>query len=189
MELLSFFSIKKMFRSLDLLRNQCKGRNERNVWKGKKIMPNPARCVYYFDNRFLMAWEKVIPISFPIFWGGNAFAAGEANFGQAMYRSLERSPQDTRYGFDLYSAQASLICLTARWSLLRRLSAFWIMSFEIVKAFWIRFCSWESFIGFYIWYYPISEIIAWLFTVGVRISWKSCVGKGALPRYHLVPPT
>ena len=25
-----------------------------------------------------------------------------------MYRSLERSPQDTRDGFDLYSAQASL---------------------------------------------------------------------------------
>ena len=155
------------------------GKEREKRLKREKIMLNPARCVYYFDNRFLMAWEKVIPISFPIFWGGNAFAAGEANFGQAMYRSIERSPQDTRYGFDLYSAQASLICLTARWSLLRRLSAFWIMSLEIVKVFWIRFCSWESFIGFYIWYYPISEIIAWLFTVGVRISWKSCVGKGA----------
>ena len=196
MELLSFFSIKKMFRSPDLLRNQCKGRNERNVWKGKKIMPNPARCVYYFDNRFLMAWEKVIPISFPIFFCfflfcfGNAIAAGEANFEQAMHRSLERSPQDTRDGFDLYSAQASLICLTARWSLLRRLSAFWIISFEIDKVFWIRFSSWESFIGFYIWRYPISEIIACLSTFGVRISWKSCVQEREhLPRYDLVPPT
>ena len=119
---------------------------------------------------------------FFFFFFGNAFSAGEANFEQAMYRlnvsvprSLERSPQDTRDGFDLYSAQASLICLTARWSLLRRLSAFWIISFEIDKVFWIRFSSWESFIGFYIWRYPISEIIACLPTFGVRISWKSCV--------------
>ena len=37
----------------------------------------------------------------------NVFPAGEANFGQATYRSLERSPQDTRDGFDLYSTQAS----------------------------------------------------------------------------------
>ena len=37
----------------------------------------------------------------------NVFPAEEANFGQAMYRSLERSPQDTRDGFDLYSTQAS----------------------------------------------------------------------------------
>ena len=38
----------------------------------------------------------------------NVFPAGEANFGQDMYRSLERSPQNTRDGFDLYNAQASL---------------------------------------------------------------------------------
>ena len=37
----------------------------------------------------------------------NVFLAGEANFVQAMYRFLERSPQDTRYGFNLYSAYAS----------------------------------------------------------------------------------
>ena len=36
------------------------------------------------------------------------FPAWEANFGQAMYRSLERSTQDNTWdGFDLYSAQAS----------------------------------------------------------------------------------
>ena len=34
----------------------------------------------------------------------NVFLAGEANFVQAMCRSLERSPQDTRDGFNLYSA-------------------------------------------------------------------------------------
>ena len=38
----------------------------------------------------------------------NVFLAGEANFVQAMYRSLERSPQDTRDGFkNWYSAHAS----------------------------------------------------------------------------------
>ena len=37
----------------------------------------------------------------------NVFLAGEANFLQAMCRSLERSPQDTRDGFNLYSAHAS----------------------------------------------------------------------------------
>lgn len=37
----------------------------------------------------------------------NVFLAGEVNFVQAMYRSLERSPQDTRDGFNLYSAHAS----------------------------------------------------------------------------------
>ena len=31
----------------------------------------------------------------------NVFPAGEDNFGQAMYWSLERSPQDTSDGFDL----------------------------------------------------------------------------------------
>ena len=34
----------------------------------------------------------------------NVFPAGEANLGQAMYQSLERSTQETRDGFDLYSA-------------------------------------------------------------------------------------
>ena len=37
----------------------------------------------------------------------NVFPAGVANFGKAMYRSLERSTQDTRDGYFLYSAQAS----------------------------------------------------------------------------------
>ena len=44
----------------------------------------------------------------------DVFPAGVANFGKAMYRSLERSTQDTRDGFFLYSAQASFSW--ARWS-------------------------------------------------------------------------
>ena len=48
----------------------------------------------------------------------------------------------------------------------------WIISFEFVKVCGIRFSIWESFIGFYICCYPISTILARLFSVGVRISWK-----------------
>ena len=46
--------------------------------------------------------------------------------------------------------------------------------------FFIRFPSRESFIGFYIWYYPISMILACLFIVGVRISWKKLCWKGSI---------
>ena len=175
MELLSFFSIKKMFRSPDL---QGKER-EKRLKREKNYAKSCTLRVLLWQPIFNGMGKSNSNFISDFLFFGNAFAAGEANFGQAMYRSLERWPQDTRYGFDLYSAQASLICLTARWSLLRRLSAFWIISFEIDKVFWIRFSSWESFIVFYIWCYPISEIIACLFTVGVRISWKICVGKGA----------
>ena len=48
----------------------------------------------------------------------------------------------------------------------------WIIFFEFVKVCGIRFSIWESFIGFYICCYPISTILACLFSVGVRISWK-----------------
>ena len=77
----------------------------------------------------------------------------EANFGQDMYRSLERSPQNTRDGFDLYNAQASLAW--PRVNLARSLRCivsrpFWIVSLEFVKVCGILFSIWESFIGFYI---------------------------------------
>ena len=72
----------------------------------------------------------------------NVFPSGKANFGRAMYRSLER-----------YSAQASFAW--PRVDLARPLRRddfrpFWIISFEFVKVCWIRFSSWESFSGFYI---------------------------------------
>ena len=64
----------------------------------------------------------------------DVFPAGEANVGQAVYRSLERSPQDTRDGFDLYSAQASFAGRAFTSS--HRLSAFleYIGGFEFAKA-------------------------------------------------------
>ena len=51
-------------------------------------------------------------------------------------------------------------------------SLIWIIFFEFVQVCGIRFSIWESFIGFYICCYPISTILACLFSVGVRISWK-----------------
>ena len=105
----------------------------------------------------------------------NVFPVEVANFGKAMYRSLERSTQDTQDGFFLYSAQASFSWPRVDLArLLRRTYSppFWITSFEFVKVCGICFSIWESFIGFYICCYPITTILACIFSVGVRISWK-----------------
>ena len=56
-------------------------------------------------------------------------------------------------GFDLYSAQASFAWVRVDLAQpLRRddFRPFWIISLEFVKVYWIRFSTWESFIGFYI---------------------------------------
>ena len=75
----------------------------------------------------------------------------------------------------LYSAQASLSWprVDLAWLLRRAYSwPVWITSFEFVKICGIHFSIWQSFIGFYICCHPISTILACLFSVGVRISWK-----------------
>ena len=109
----------------------------------------------------------------------NAFPTGEANFRQAMYRSLERSPLDTQDGFDLYRPH----CLAARWSVpatrRKKFRPVWIY-IEFIEVCRIHFSSWESFIGFYIWRYPISTILACLFTFRVRISWNKLCWKGSM---------
>ena len=94
------------------------------------------------------------------------FPAGEGGFGQMMYRSLERSPQDPRDGIFLYSAQASFSWPRVDLArLLRRAYSrcVWIIFFEFVQVCGIRFSIWESFIGFYICCYPISTILACFF--------------------------
>ena len=64
---------------------------------------------------------------------------------------------------------------------------FWITSFEFCG---IRFSIWKSFIDFCICYYPIITILACLFSVGVRISWKKlCWMRAWRRRWHLVSPT
>ena len=133
---------------------------------------------------FLFTLFLFVCLFFFSFWRVNWFCLGDsrvaqvnnsprANVFSSQQGRQERSPQDTPDGFDLYSAQSSFAWPRVDFGLC-----------------WIRFSSWESFIGFYIWCYPISTILACLFTVGVRISWKSCVRNGAWrPRCHLVPPT
>ena len=79
------------------------------------------------------------------------FPAGEGGFGQMVYRSPERSPQDSRDGFFLYSAQAPFSW--PRVDLARPLRracsrSFGFISFEFVKVCGIRFSICESFIGF-----------------------------------------
>ena len=110
-----------------------------------------------------------------------------------MQRSLERSTQDTRDG---------LFCTVPRLHFLGR-ALIWpghfgehilglcgLHSFEFVKVCGIRFCIWESFIGFYICCYPITTILACLFSVGVRISWKKlCWMRAWRRRWHLVSAT
>ena len=111
-----------------------------------------------------------------------------------VYRSPERSPQDSRDGFFfLYSAQVLFswprvdLARLLRWACSR---SFWIISFEFVKVCGIRFSIWESFIGFYTCCYPGSTILVCLFSVGVRISWKRLCSKGTWRRrWHLVSPT
>ena len=105
----------------------------------------------------------------------NVFPDGGANLGKAMYRSLERSAQDTRDGF---------FCTVPRPYFLGRaliwpgylgehiLGRFGLHPSGLSKSAGIRFSIWESFIGFYICCYPITTILTCLFFVGVRISWK-----------------
>ena len=112
------------------------------------------------------------------------FPTGEANFAQAMYWS----PQDTRDRFDLSDLYRASVLRT---HLLGR-GLFWLGHFgsstfglfglyplSLSKsAGFVSLLSWESFISFYIWCYLISTILACLFTLGVRISWKKLCRKG-----------
>ena len=103
----------------------------------------------------------------------NVFPARVAKFGKAMYRSLERSTQDTREGVFLYSASALFSWPRVDLArLLRRAYSgpFWITTFEFAKVCWIRFSICWRFIGFYICCCPIATILECLFSVGVRIS-------------------
>ena len=63
----------------------------------------------------------------------NVFPAGEANFGQAMYRSLERATQDTRDGFDFYSVQASFA-----WP---RVDVAGLLRRGVSRPFWMGVCK------------------------------------------------
>ena len=147
---------------------------------GRLVSPQTLLIVFFFSHLNLGACAGFALANSDRLGRNNCllssiFPVGEGSFGQMMYRSLERSPQEPRDGIFLYSAQASFSW--PRVDLARLLwraysRSVWIIFFEFVKVCGIRFSIWESFIGFYICYYPISTILACLFSVGVRISWK-----------------
>ena len=100
-----------------------------------------------------------------------------------MYRSPERvperSPQDSRDGFFLYSSQASFSWPRVDLArLLRRAysRSVWIVSFEFVKVCGIRFSIWESLIGFSI-SAAILFLLSWhvYFPLEFEFRGKSCV--------------
>ena len=101
----------------------------------------------------------------------NVFPPGMANFGKAMYQSLERSTKIPAMDF---------FCTVPR-PHFRGRALIWPGYFgeHILGLFGLHPSSlpksavfWESFIGFYISCYPITTILACLFSVGVQIPWK-----------------
>ena len=98
----------------------------------------------------------------------------------ASYVSVPREVTPGHPGWIWFVQYPGLICLAALWfgpaTSAHRLSA----AFGCVKACGIRFSSCESFIGFYIWRYLISTILACLFAVRIRISWEKLWWKGSM---------
>ena len=114
--------------------------------KLQKTQPSTVTCLFFFSfwrvHWFYLGYSRFAQVNDSP--RASVFPAGEADFGQAMYRSLERSPQDTRNGFDLYSARASFAW--PRVDLARPLRRvefrpFFIISFEFVKVCGMRFSS------------------------------------------------
>ena len=97
-------------------------------------------------------------------------------------------------GMEFFVQYPGLIFLAARWS--GPAASASIFSgcldyiLEFVKVCGICLSIWESFVGFYICCYPISTILACLFSFGVRISWKKlCWMRACRRKWHLVFPT
>ena len=95
---------------------------------------------------------------------------------------------------DFFVLCPGLIFLAARWSG----PAISASMFSIVLDYILRVCQSlrDSFFylgklhWFHICCYPITTILACLFSVGVRISWKKlCWMRAWRPRWHLVSPT
>ena len=71
---------------------------------------NPGSVIvprYGSSKITVFVWGKNIILKFPGNISLSIFPAGEGGFGQMMYWSPERSSQDSRDGFFLYTAQAS----------------------------------------------------------------------------------
>ena len=128
----------------------CRTRLKRSSWRTLFSFNDLFSSLQYFFSRVGWLWAKDVSVPRKVTSGLPGW-----NF--------------------LYSAQASFSWPRVDLArLLRRAysRSVWIISFEFVKVCGILFSIWESFIGFYICCYPISTILACLFSIGVRISWK-----------------
>ena len=117
-----------------------------------------------------------------------------ANFGKAVYRSLERSTQDTRDGF---------FCTVPRPHFLGRaliwpgyfgehiLCLFGLHPSSLSKSAEFVFLSGKASLVSIVYCYPITTILACLlFSVRVQISWKKlCWIRAWRQRWHLLSPT
>ena len=98
-------------------------------------------------------------------------------------------------GMEFFVQCSGLIFLAARWygpaasaSIFSPVCLDYLL--RVCQVCGIRFSIWESFIAFYICCYPISTILACLFSVGVRISWKTlCRMRACRRKRHLVSPS
>ena len=102
----------------------------------------------------------------------DVFPAGVANFGKAMYRSLESQPRTPEMDFFCTVPRPHFLGRTLIWP--GYFGEHIVGLFGLHRSSFLRDSSsiWESFIGFYICCYPIAAILACLFSVGVRISGK-----------------
>ena len=89
-----------------------------------------------------------------------------------MYRSLERSTEDTRDGMFLYSTQASFSWPRVD---LASISSALDYIIRVCESLRDSFFIWESCIGFYICCYLITTILAVYFLFEFEFRGKSCV--------------
>ena len=97
-------------------------------------------------------------------------------------------------GSNFFVQCPGLIFLAARWSGPAASASTFSVCLDYIlrvcQSLWDSFLYLENFIGFYICCYPFSTIMACLFSVGVRISWKElCWMRACRRKWHLVFPT
>ena len=107
----------------------------------------------------------------------NVFLAGETNFVQAMYRSLERSPQDTRGGFNLYSALASSPWPCHLGATTFSLFGLYLSSLSKSAGFVSLAEEALSFLYLMLPYFYDPRMFIYRF---IRISWKKVCWKGSI---------
>ena len=116
------------------------------------------------------------------------FSAGYGGFGQMMYWSPERSHQDSWDGIFFRVPRPHFLGRALIWP--GCFGEHILGLFELYLSSLSKFVGFVSLSGFYICCYPISTILACLFSVGVHISWKKlCWMRACRRKWHLVFPT